>query len=173
MPYIMNALPTQVQTQAHGKWFTFKPLEIKYLHNPNLAEFISQRRIEDGLVEIPEAIYELEKTNPERATFIEDRRREGVQRRIQGLSVVVRNLTNSLAMDYSKVGLRGSHLDDASRGELAAAKELNSLKGEVRAEAPRVADEIRKELGLDGTSDSPEPRTVNSGFKNTSPSTKG
>ena len=56
MPYIMNTLEDRVRTQAHGKWFTWNPGEIKILHNANLAVFLAQHRGEEGLAEVPDAI---------------------------------------------------------------------------------------------------------------------
>jgi hypothetical protein len=157
MPYIMNALQNTVSTQAHGKWFTWKPLEIKTFHNEKLSEFIYQNRAEEGLVDIPEQVMELDKASPEYKEIIEERRRQGVEGRIRGLDRIKNNLVNSLAMDYSTAGLKGDHLAIASKGELAAIKELNSLRGEVEANQLRVADEVRKELGLDVSGSTAKP----------------
>lgn len=159
MPYIMNALQNSVSTQAHGKWFTWKKGEIKVFHNEKLSEFIYQNRAEDGLVEIPDYVMELDKNSIEFKEIIEAKRKEGVEKRIRGLDRVKNNLLNSLAMDYSLANMKGDHLAIASKGELAAIKELNALRGEVQENQLRVADEVRKELGLDGSGSTTESRT--------------
>ncbi len=149
MPYIFNALQNQVSTQAHGKWFTWKPLEIKIFHNAKLSEFLYQNRSEEGLVEIQDYIMELDKTSPEYKEAIEEKRKAGVEGRIRGLDKIKNNLVNSLAMDYSVANMKGDHLALASKGELSAIKELNALRGEIEANQIRIADEVRKELGLE------------------------
>ncbi len=168
MPYVMNALQTSVSTQAHGRWFSWKPLEIKIFHNEKLSEFIYQNRSEDGLVEIQDYVMELDKSSPKYKEIIEDRRRAGVENRIRGLDRVKNNLLNSLAMDYSVANIKGDHLSIASKGELAAIKELNTLRGEVADNQLRIADEVRKELGLDASGSTAQPRENHTGRQDSS-----
>ncbi len=157
MPYIFNALNNSVSTQAHGKWFSWKPLEIKMLHNEKLSEFIYQNRSEEGLVEVQDYIMELDKASTEYKELIEEKRKVGIENRIKGLDRVKNNLLNSLAMDYALANIKGDPLAIASKGELAAIKELNALRGEVAENQMRIADEVRKELGIDASGSSTKP----------------
>ncbi|GAC1501957.1 MAG: hypothetical protein NVS1B10_06470 [Candidatus Saccharimonadales bacterium] len=156
MPYVMNALNTQVSVQATGKWFTFKPNEIKTFHNANIASFISQNKGEEGLVEIADPIMELDPNNPERLEYIRARREEGIQKRVQKLEFIKQNLLGSLRYDVELKGIKTDPLTFATKGELAAIKELNVLTNEQAKNITNVADEVRKALGiLDGTGSSP------------------
>jgi len=150
MPFVMNCLDKQVSTQAHGKWFTFKPREIKMFYIPELARFMGQLRGEEGLVEIPDSIMELEKDNPERIQYLEDKRREGVNKRVQKLEWQKHNLMSSLRLDLEVKGLKVDPLILASKGDVEAIRELNTLRGEISKQALSNAELIRKELGLDG-----------------------
>lgn len=140
----MNTLTDSVSTQVHGSWFTWKPQEIKSIHNPKLAEFISQKRGEDGLVEIPEYVMELDKNGSEFKVAIAERRKEGVTKRVMKLNSIVRNLEMSLRRDYETSGQKGNFLFEASQGELAAYKELKKYKEFEQTEKLNIADEIQK-----------------------------
>lgn len=144
MAYIMNCLNEQVSTQAHGKWFTFKPGEIKLLHNPNLAFFFATNRGEEGLVEIGDSIMELDKNGAEYKVSIAHKRKEGIAKYVNKQNSIIRNLEMSLRRDYETSGAKGNYLFEASKGELAAYKNLAKYKEFENAEALNVADEIMK-----------------------------
>ncbi len=144
MPYIMNCLTDPVSVQAHGKWFSWKTGEIKQLHNVHLAEFISQKRGEDGLVDIPESVMEMDKTGSEYRVAIAEKRREGITKRVNKLNSVVRNLEMSLRRDYETSGQKGNYNFEASAGELTAYKELAKYREFEKAEQLNIADEIQK-----------------------------
>lgn len=144
MPYIMNSLDEKVSVQAHGKWFSFGPREIKMVHNKNLAEFMYQKRGEDGLVEIPDSVMELDKMGSAYRVSIEERRREGISKRVSKLNSVIRNLEMSLRRDYETSGQKGNYNFEASAGELSAYKELKKYREFEQAEKLNIADEIQK-----------------------------
>lgn len=144
MAYIMNALDTDVNVQAHGKWFSFKPRQIKNMHNENLALFLSQNRGENGLVAIGNDIMELDRNSPEFREHIEERRKEGVEKRVQKLQWMINNLESSIRFDIENKGLKIDPLSQASKGELAAYKEMITLKGEEARQGMNVGDEVRK-----------------------------
>lgn len=168
MPYVMNCLDTQVSTQAQGKWFTFKPREIKMFYQPEIARFMGQMRGEDGLVEIPDSIMELEKDAPQRLSAIEQKRIEGVNARVRKLEWQKQNLLGSLRLDVEMKGMKTDSLVFASKGDLNSLKELNALQGEIRKQELSTADEVRKELGLNphGDTSSSEPGKTDSGRPN-------
>lgn len=147
MPYIMNALNEPVTTQAHGKWFTFKPQEIKVMHNPKLVEFLAQYRGEEGLVEVPEDVMELDKNSTDYKAKIYDIRRVGIQKFVQKQNSIVRNLEISLRGDYERSGRKGNFLFEASKGELEAYKKLKNYREFEAKEQLNIADEIQKLRG--------------------------
>lgn len=144
MPYIFNSLDENVTTQAHGKWFSWKPQEIKTIHNENLARFLSQNRGEEGLVEIPESVMEMDKTSPEYKQAIYELRRAGVMKFINKQNSVIRNLEISLRGDYERTGMKGNFLFEATKGELQAYKNLKKYKEFETREHLNIADEIQK-----------------------------
>lgn len=179
MAYVMNCLDTVVSTQAHGKWFTFKPKEIKFFHTPEIARFMGQMRGEEGLVEIPDMIAELKlsedpKQQTEYKEYIEGKRKEGINARIKKLEWQRHNLLTSLKFDIEAKGLKMDPLILATKGDLSAIKELNQLTGEVTRVGESVAEQVRKELGLEpsGNVNSTNTGTANSGFTNPAKSTK-
>lgn len=172
--YIMNALDKDVSTQVHGKWFSFKPRQIKLFANKDIAEFMAMNRGEEGLVDIPEEIMELPAADPERVKVVEEKRFEGVQKRVRKLDMIKENLLTSLRYDVELKGIKADPLTFASKGELLAIRELKTLSGEVDRHQANVADEIRKELGLDvATSSSANIGANPTGHTSTPRPTKG
>ena len=52
MPIVFNGTMETVTIKAHGNFFTFKPESFKKM-NDNLAQFIAEHRLEEGLVVLP------------------------------------------------------------------------------------------------------------------------
>lgn len=144
MPYVMNSLNEDVTTQAHGKYFSWKPQEIKLLHNVKLAEFLTQRRGEEGLVEVPEQMMEMDKNSSEFKVAIYQKRKEGIEKFLKKQNWIVRNLEISMRGDYERSGQKGNFLFEASPGELAAYKKLKAYKEFEASENLNTADEIQK-----------------------------
>lgn len=160
MPYIMNSLNEDVTTQAHGKYFSWKPEEIKLVHNVKLAEFLAQKRGEEGLIEIPEQLMEMNKQSPEFKVAIYQKRKEGIEKFLRKQNWIVRNLEMSLRRDYETSGQKGNFLFEASPGELAAYKKLKIYKEFEAKENLNIADEIQKireDLYGDKTATRPSP----------------
>ncbi len=144
MPYIMNALNETVSVQAHGNWFSFKPMEIKMLHNAKLAEFLHQYRGENGLVEVPETLMEMDKTTQEYRDAIQEKRKEGITKYIAKQQFIINNLEVSMRRDYEQSGQKGNYLGQASKGELAAYNQLAKYKEFEAEQQINIAEEIQK-----------------------------
>ncbi len=144
MPYIMNSLDEEVKTRAHGNVFTWKPKEIKLLHNVKLAEFLAMNRGEEGLVQIQDSVMELDKNSQEYKHAINEARTDGIKKYVAKQNYVIRNLEMSLRRDYETSGQKGNFLFEASKGELAAYKNLKKYKDIEAQEQMNVADEIQK-----------------------------
>lgn len=144
MPYIMNSLDETVTTQAHGKWFSWKPQEVKIFHNEAIARFIAQSRRELGLVEVPEHVMELDKTSQEYKKEIYEIRKAGISSYVAKQNSIVRNLEISLRRDYETSGQKGNFLFEASKGELQAYKNLKKYREFEAQEHLNIADEIQK-----------------------------
>lgn len=149
MAYIMNALETPINTQAHGKWFQWKPRQIKEIQNHDLAMFFTQNRGEEGLVGVSDQIMELPENDPARLEYLEDRRKEGIEKRISKLDSIMRNLTESLKYDLEAKGMANVNpLAFASKGELAAIKERASLQQYEQSRQLNVIEEVKKQLEI-------------------------
>lgn len=160
MPYIMNSLEESVSTQAHGKWFTWKPREIKLFHNEKLVGFLAMQRGEEGLVEVPDSMMEMDKTSQEYKEALYAKIKEGVTKYIAKQNYVIRNLEMSLRRDYETSGQKGNFLFEASKGELQAYKNLKKYKEFEQQEHLNVADEIQKVRDeLYGNTAEPEKKT--------------
>ncbi len=144
MAYIMNALNEDVKVQAHGNWFTFKPQEIKNLHNVKLAEFLRQYRAEDGLVEVSDSFMEMDKNSEEYKAAHFELRKQGIARYVAKQNTIIRNLEMSLRRDYETSGQKGNFLFEASKGELQAYKNLKKYKEFETEQKLNTADEIQK-----------------------------
>jgi hypothetical protein len=132
MPYIMNCLPTPVSTKVFGNWISFTPGQIKLIHNESVAQFISEKRSEEGLVSIPDDAMEMKLDKPEEfKKIIEERKLDGIQARIRKLEWIKENLLSSMAKDMKKANITSDVLLEASKGEKEAFKELKSLRAVV------------------------------------------
>lgn len=144
MPYIMNCLDDSVSTQVNGKWFSFKPHEIKMFHNEHIARFMAQNRGEEGLVEVPEQLVEMDKNSTDYKKEIYEIRKSGIAKFIEKQNMIIRNLEISLRGDYERSGQKGNFLFNASKGELQAYKNLKKYREYEVREQLNVADEIQK-----------------------------
>lgn len=144
MPYILNALPTPVNTQAQGTWLAWKAGEIKTIHNENKAAFFEEKRAEEGLVRIPEEIMELEKTDPARIAFIQEKTLQGISKRIQYLDTVIRNQEVFLKQDFERHNMKVDPLSIADKKLVAVYKERAALAAYEKKNTFSAADEIRK-----------------------------
>lgn len=175
----MNALEVPVRIQAHGNWFSWKPLQIKEIQNNELAMFITEKRGEDGLVGIADTMMELDNNTQEFKDFIEDRRKEGVRKRIQKLDWVINNLETSLRYDLETKNIKADPLAFASSGEVAAYKERLTLTEGERKDSLNKADEIRKLKAqisgeaVNGSGSSTHPGAYNPGHTSSVESAKG
>lgn len=169
----MNALDTPVNTQAHGKWFQWKPLQIKDIQNEDLAMFFIQNRADDGLVSIPDHVANEDKNSIVYLEAIEECRKQGIANRINKLNFIIANLEQSLRYDLEAKNIKADPLTLASKGELAAYKELANLKEYEHKAAINVAEEIRRMKGIiDGGGSSSDTGKNNQGFSYPIKSTK-
>jgi hypothetical protein len=148
--YVLNALNKETTVQVQGRWFTFKPNQIKRFGNKTIADFICMNRGYEGLVEISKETMTLDKNGPEYKAYVAHRREEGVQKRINHLEFLRNNLLTSVRFDVEAKGMKTDPLTFASKGEVAAIKELKVLGEEVRKVAENNADQIRKILAEEG-----------------------
>lgn len=125
---VFNTLDKSVSVQAFGNWFTFKPRQIKLMRG-ELGDFLVKEKGYFGLVGLPLEMSEPEyKASPEGQAILEDKRIEGINKRIQHLQRTVDNLLVSLPKDLSMKDIKVDPLKLASKGEVEAMEELRSYQ---------------------------------------------
>lgn len=167
MPYIMNSLSTPVSVQVWGEWFSFKPEQIKYIHNPALAEKMHISYGESGLVGFPEDVFELgqeNKTDPKYLAVIQEKKMEGRTKRIAKLEWLKFNEEISLRRDLEQKNIQSSPFTFASPALVGHLKELKALKENAAKESGNLVDEITKLMeSIDGSPNKPDAGKTDSG----------
>lgn len=146
MALVYNPLPTPVKVQVGGKWFEFKPDQVKLIHNDNIAQFMVTDKSELGLVSVPDVVVE-NQTSEESIKIKSEARELGITNRIRALERIKHNLVVSLKNDIDVKGLKLDPLLLASSGEKEAIKELKQLEETKQASKEKEAEEIRQLLG--------------------------
>lgn len=141
---ILNALDKNVHAVAFGNHFTLKPHQIKAFRN-ELGSFLDSTKGYLGLVALPPEFEDLEFRQSEAGkAILEEKIKEGVNRRCAHLTAVVNNLQHSLRQDMDKADMKADVTTQATQGELNAMDELIGYQRQLadpqkaRSEAARV-----------------------------------
>lgn len=142
---IFNALDKEVKVAAFGNQFTFKPYQMKRMRG-DIGSFLEVQKGYQGIVAIDDAFEDPEYAKSEvGAAALEEKKKEGVAKRIQHLEMQINNLRISLRQDLDKVNIKADVNAFATKGDLAAMDELLSYQrlqldaSKERAEHARVA----------------------------------
>ncbi len=141
--YVYNALNKAVTVQAFGNYFTFKPQQIKLMRG-EIGEFIIKEKAYLGLVGLSQEFEDPEYKQSEAGqAALEEKRQEGVNRRIQALQAQVHNLTHSLAQDLNQAEMKIDVLTQATKGDLAAMEELRGFQVAREDEEKQKLERVR------------------------------
>lgn len=138
MHFIMNALDEEQTIIVWGKHFTFKPRQIKAMHNDEVASFILRERRELGFVEIPkmsteeEGLVDKYDESPEGKALIEEKRKQGIEEYCSRLRRIVYNLQVSLKKDLAIKNMAIDPMQLASDGDVRHMEQL--LKYQTKKE---------------------------------------
>lgn len=140
---IFNTLDKPVNVCVGGAWFEFKPNQIKPIYKEGVGQFIARERGYLGLVDLPGSFEDLEfRATEEGKKILEDKRKEGINKRIQFLHQCVENL-KAMQQDIDKANLKYDARIDAE-GELEAMEELHKYQVSKKDEAALKLQRIKK-----------------------------
>ena len=140
--FLMNALDEEKQVKAQGNYFTFKPKQVKEFVNGHVAEFIEANYKQEGIVSLPSQMSDSDfRKSEEGKALIQERIKLGIQNRIDHLTWMVNNLLVSLQHDMDMKEIKANVMTQASKGEVAAMKELKNRNAAIdKGRAEEVAE---------------------------------
>ena len=141
---ILNALDKDVHAVAFGNHFTLRAGQLKTFRG-EIGQFLDSNKGYLGLIAVSDRFADPEYKNTEEGKAeLEQRRMEGINRRVQHLQTVVNNLQISVRKDLDSKNIKAGVEVMATDGELSAMDELlvyqrqQKDKGKERSEAARV-----------------------------------
>lgn len=141
--YIYNALSKEVVFKALGNHFTMKPGQIKRF-NSDIGDFIAKEKGYLGLVALDERFDDPEfKASDEGKALLEERRIDGVNRRVAHLKMIADNLLISLKQDLEIKNMKVDPLALASPGEQSAMEELVSMQRQGKDDEKKKLEQMR------------------------------
>lgn len=142
MALVINANIREVKTQVFGKWFSFKPNQIKSMDD-NIAMFLIQDRSEEGFQGLPEICVE-DPTSEEAKAAVKQAIASGRERIKHRLQWQIHNLEVSLQKDLGVADLKMDAKTLATPGDLAAYRLMADLQAEETKGGEDTAQEVAK-----------------------------
>lgn len=133
MPAILNCLDEENTCKVGGSHFTFKANQIKYFHDPGVANVIARIKAEDGFILLPQEVEHLahlkedmlkKVMTPEESVIIAEKRKEGLHTYCRRLRELHYNATVSLQKDIDRAGYKYDARVEATRADLDRIKKL-------------------------------------------------
>ncbi len=155
MPFVVNGSPEMQVGECGGKFYTFKPGEMKMIADESVAFFLESKCYWQGFRTLPKQFEEdldFRSTDAGKA-IVADRCAEGLKSYKERLKQIVLNVEESLAKDLSSANIKTDPWDHASDGEIAALKKLEKLeKADKEAQKARTQDarKVLDSLNLKG-----------------------
>lgn len=140
----MNALNKPVTVKVFGNHISFNPRQIKSITNQNMADKMHMDLGYEGLIGFPEEAMELDRNSIEFKAIVEEKVKEGTNKRIDFLNQVASNLRVSLQRDLDAANIKTDAGVYASKGELAVLKELASYADLEAAEEAKRSKEYKE-----------------------------
>lgn len=133
MPVIMNCLDKENVTQIGGSHFSFKPRQLKYFHDKNIAATIDRIKRDEGFMLLPDSLEHLALMKEDQAAkvitdeekaIIDEKRKEGVNIYCKRLRELIYNATVSVQRDIDRAGYKYDARVEANRSDLNRLEEL-------------------------------------------------
>lgn len=143
MGLIFNASAEDQHFVVFGNHFNLKSGQIRNFED-KIAHFIQTERRYLGLVDLPEEFTDVaHKESEEGKSLLAEKRREGIDARVQHLRSVIYNNEVSLRQDLEKANIKADPKVFASKGEVAAYRELVKYQKTQDDEASAKVDELK------------------------------
>lgn len=150
MPYVFNGTKEDVVVKLQGKYFSFKPEQIKQM-DEDKAQFISMERKESGLSVLPEAFEDLEfRQSEEGQKLLQEARERGIDNLINFHREVIKNNQVSLRKDLARAGEKVDPAVEVSAGELASMQlvaKYQKSKDDAAESRIQEVKELMKKVG--------------------------
>lgn len=144
MPFVYNPTDEDVSIKVQGKWFSFKPKQMKQMDDDK-ALFISMERRETGLVSLTDAFEDpLFKDTDEGKQLISEAHEKGITGLIEFHRGVIRNLLVSLRRDAEMAGEKVDPAVYASDGELRSMRMVEKYQKQKSDFIQKKVDEVKK-----------------------------
>jgi len=144
MPYVMNASSVEQQVRVHGSWFTFKPKQIKEMHDDKVY-FLTSNCAYLGFVTLPDTLSDLEfKQSEEGQKLIKEAEERGVANRIAFLESLKQNELVALQRDLDQKNLKYDARLEMSPQMVGHFEELASYKVAKQDEAQKKIDRVKE-----------------------------
>ena len=153
MPVILNCLDKENTVQIGGNHFTFKPRQLKYFHDKNLAGAIDRLKREDGFISVPDSLEHLALMKEDQAAkvitdedkaIIDERRKEGINTYCKRLRELVYNATVSVQKDIDRAGYKYDARIEANRSDLTRLEELAHYQAGNLDQDQKLVDKFKE-----------------------------
>lgn len=150
MALVLNALAQEQDIRIHGSWFSFKPKQIKEMHEDKVFFLVSQRR-DQGFVALPDEMADLDfRNSKEGKEILSTAEAKGVNQRCEFLEMLRKNEIVSLQRDIDRRGDKYDARLEMSKEMIKNLEELASYQvkkqDEVLAQVAKIK-EIEALLG--------------------------
>ena len=156
MGAVINASTKEVTVRAFGKYFTFKPKQIKLMED-KFSRFIAQNKGYLGFAELSEELAsdpEAQKT-PEGKKQIQAALEQGIAARVKYLKSLIFNEEVSLQQDLDMKGIKASAsafngASDCLENSYAELVGYQKQESDIAAERAKRVEELKKQLNKVG-----------------------
>lgn len=145
MAFILNATPKEKSVCAQGKWFTFKPEQMKQIDNENLALFFSSNLAYEGLVRISDLFEDPDYRNTEAGKLaFQEAKEKGIENRVGFLKYILNNELVSLKSDMQRDNDQSDPANYMSKAMVANMEELAEYKKKLNEKKKEQVSQIHK-----------------------------
>lgn len=150
MAYVFNGTKEEVTVKLQGKWFVFKPEQLKHMDDDKCL-FISQERKESGLIVVGDQFEDPTfKESDEGKAILQEARERGIDNFIAHHREIIRNNQVSLRRDLARANEKVDPAVEASEGELASMRLVAKYQKQKQDNAENRINEVKvlmKEVG--------------------------
>lgn len=154
MATILNCLDRDNMARIGGNHFEFKPNQMKYFHDKNIAQCIDRLKREDGFILLPEEFDELSliKDDAKRAMITTDEhkatlkhyRDQGLKDYVTNLRRLIYNATVSMQKDLDRAGYKYDARVEANSADLNRLRELSKYQAQDLDTSQQRIDEFKE-----------------------------
>lgn len=149
---VMNATNESQTTVAFGNYFTFKPKEMKRIKNDDIARWIGENRLHQGLFSLGDEFEDPDyRATDEAKATIKELEESALKHYVDSLRKTIYNNQVSLRQDLERANIKADPATFASEGELKAMRLVAQYqKANEDAEQAKI-NEVKRLIKETGT----------------------